>query len=59
MERDELHCTHCGKTRHTKEYCLDLVGQPQKFNTALLTAESSNDRINYEKTAKHMGELNC
>lgn len=28
-EKDELVCSHCGKTRHTEETCWELVGHLQ------------------------------
>ncbi|XP_078170329.1 uncharacterized protein LOC144564596 [Carex rostrata] len=27
-DRDKLKCSHCGKMRHTKEECWDIVGRP-------------------------------
>lgn len=33
IHRDELHCTHSGKNRHTHEYFWDLDGNPPHFNT--------------------------
>jgi hypothetical protein len=31
LDKSGLKCTHCGKTRHTKEQCFQLVGYPEWF----------------------------
>lgn len=32
IDKDKLHCSHCGKMSHTCENCWDLIGRPEKFS---------------------------
>ena len=36
VDHDKLHCTHCGRTYHTKDICWNLHGGPPWVNTALI-----------------------
>lgn len=38
VDQDKLYCTHCGKTRHTRETCWELMGKPRDFCNATVTA---------------------
>jgi len=41
MDKDKLKCSHCGKMRHMKENCWNLVGHPKKFsNPSFMRANS-------------------
>lgn len=56
IDRNKLYCTHCGRTRHTRNTCWDLIGQPHRFDT-VFTAESSIEKIDSGENDGSKGEL--
>lgn len=42
IDRDNLHCTHCGSTRHTRDTYWNLHGRPHWANTTF-AVETSGD----------------
>lgn len=48
VDKDKLHCTNYGKSRHTRKYCWDLVGKLPRFNIAT-TVET--EKHGYEESA--------